>query len=480
MKSVRRVLIPVVILLFAVISAALVYGFNAGILPSPEKQEGFGYIQYRGGEDECLYLEYAIEDYLKQYASTEYSPEIAHLLSCLSWAAYNNNARAVTDNIEDTILDGDTQSASTQEDTEKTNIFCSYESMGFSSIRLNEYYDDPNSQEYGENNCAYTIGYKPISGKRNLIVIAIRGSYGGLNLKSSDWRSNFYYVLSENNNHTGFELAADKVKDGIEQYEAEYGLTDNVYIITGHSRGAAVGNLLTKRMVDDGIATSDIYNYNFACPNTTTNLDRQERYPNIFNVCNSKDIVTQMPQSKNIWGKYGTTLWYEQSSGSEKDHVDIPVSNVLISLPITVDLNTHAPYEYKKRLSELSDINTYEQEGAVRVVFDNTIMTFDQPPVIEDDRTMVPIRKIFEAMGAELVWNDETKTAVATREETTVSVTLNDNKMHVNDRTVELDVPAQILNGRTLVPLRAISEAFDCTVDWAGETRLVSITQNQE
>ena len=102
---------------------------------------------------------------------------------------------------------------------------------------------------------------------------------------------------------------------------------------------------------------------------------------------------------------------------------------------------------------------------------------FDQNPVAKDGRTLVPLRAIFEALGATVEWDGTTQTITSTFLNTTIKLTVNTNKMYVNDQEVILDVPAEVINNRTLVPVRAISEAFGCAVEWDSETRTVFVTK---
>ncbi len=111
----------------------------------------------------------------------------------------------------------------------------------------------------------------------------------------------------------------------------------------------------------------------------------------------------------------------------------------------------------------------------VRVEIDSLPIEFDQPAIITENRTLVPFRKIFEVLGAEVEWIPETRTAVSQKDGKVVTITIGSNELYINNEPVYLDVPARILNNRTLVPVRAISEAYDCYVDWQGEERLVEI-----
>ena len=115
-----------------------------------------------------------------------------------------------------------------------------------------------------------------------------------------------------------------------------------------------------------------------------------------------------------------------------------------------------------------------EDEGRViTVTLDGNPITFDVPPQLIEGRTMVPLRMIFEALGAEVSWDDATQTASGVKGDTTVKITINEKVLYKNGQAITLDVPAQLINDRTLVPVRAISESFDVLVDWDDATSTV-------
>lgn len=121
-----------------------------------------------------------------------------------------------------------------------------------------------------------------------------------------------------------------------------------------------------------------------------------------------------------------------------------------------------------------------ENSSNISVTVNGSAVTFDQPPIMANDRTLVPLRAIFEALGATVDWNGDTQTVTSTRGNTTVSLAIGSNIMTKNSISYELDVPAQIVGERTLVPVRAIAEAFGSAVDWNGETQTVIINDNGE
>lgn len=114
----------------------------------------------------------------------------------------------------------------------------------------------------------------------------------------------------------------------------------------------------------------------------------------------------------------------------------------------------------------------------IKVTVDGRELGFtDQKPVIIDGRTLVPLRAIFTALGADVNWEQSTSTAVANKGADTIKISIGSNKLYKNNAEKVLDVPAQLINDRTMVPVRAIAEAFGSKVDWNNETRTVIINQ---
>jgi len=103
---------------------------------------------------------------------------------------------------------------------------------------------------------------------------------------------------------------------------------------------------------------------------------------------------------------------------------------------------------------------------APAVILNNQQLNFDVPPIIENGRTLVPLRAIFEAMGATVTWNDTTNTITATKGSTTVILPIGSTAPTVNGEVYKLDVPAKIIDNRTLAPLRFVGEAFGGNVGW--------------
>lgn len=132
-------------------------------------------------------------------------------------------------------------------------------------------------------------------------------------------------------------------------------------------------------------------------------------------------------------------------------------------------------------LTLLLILNTFTvvsaSENDIKVLVNGQQIMFDVQPQIINGRTMVPMRKIFESLGAAVSWDAASRTATGKLGDTVVNVTIDSNILFKNGAPKMLDVSPALIEGRTLVPARAIAESFECTVDWIAETRTVNITK---
>ncbi len=111
----------------------------------------------------------------------------------------------------------------------------------------------------------------------------------------------------------------------------------------------------------------------------------------------------------------------------------------------------------------------------ITVYVNGSSVEFDVKPQIIDGRTMVPVRAIFEVLGAVVEWDEATRTVVSSKADTTVRITIGEYKINKNGLDIAVDVPAQIVDSRTLVPVRAIAESYNCKVEWDEATRSVNV-----
>ena len=166
--------------------------------------------------------------------------------------------------------------------------------------------------------------------------------------------------------------------------------------------------------------------------------------------------------------KYGN-IWLSKD-GVYLARYEVGTTSVIYSLG---DLNG----KHRKSYIKKSDIDKYLKTGNVYVQLDDKILGFSQPPIMESDRTLVPMRFLFEQMGAEVTWNDATQSATATinasalgaeaksatgrailtdgaEPEKSVTFAIDNTTATVNGAATTMDVPARLINDQTFVPLR--------------------------
>ena len=210
---------------------------------------------------------------------------------------------------------------------------------GSNEFSIDGYHDNHLSEIY--------IGHKEITyqGKtKDVVSIIVRGTNGTIEeleaykIWNNSWRTDtscFDYTLNyflENDinelnsfsdwktadNHKGFDISTNRILKYVDKYTDKYVDTNKVaFWITGHSRGAAIANLLSAYLIDKG---NEVFSYTFAAPNTTTNVNRSHnKYNSIFNIINSDDFVTKLPMSDWAFGKYGKVLTQSISNLHEND-----------------------------------------------------------------------------------------------------------------------------------------------------------------
>ena len=130
----------------------------------------------------------------------------------------------------------------------------------------------------------------------------------------------------------------------------------------------------------------------------------------------------------------------------------------------TSDATNDNPYNIKNNTKD------------IMVVVDGKVVEFDQKPVIENGRTLVPFRKIFEALGADVDWNNDTQQVKAKKDNIEISFIIGEKVLLINQKdTIMMEVAPKIIKSRSMVPIRVISEALECDVFWDNSNRLVTI-----
>lgn len=130
----------------------------------------------------------------------------------------------------------------------------------------------------------------------------------------------------------------------------------------------------------------------------------------------------------------------------------------------------------------LTGISTQKVSAAsneIKVVVNDVQLSFDQSPLMWEGRLLVPLRSIFEALGATVYWNNDTQTVTGKKGKTTIELQIGKAKALINGKEQELQVPARKINNRTMVPLRFVAESLGATVNWNKDTRTATIDDHK-
>ncbi len=211
------------------------------------------------------------------------------------------------------------------------------------------------------------------------------------------------------------------------------------------------------------------------------------------------EAIAQNPKDKNhilAGGRCSasgtkTPGLYETLDGGKTWHVvlGLPCNRLVNSIvfsPVSdeVFLGTYYGvilYEYPKFKQYLNntlqvDFSDRMPTGKIRVEINGKAVVFDTEPTTINDRTMVPMRKIFEILGAQIAWEDSTQTVTATQNGTTIVLTIGSDTAQLNGEAIQLDAAPTVVDDRTLVPVRFIAQSLGATVDWDEASSTVIIT----
>ncbi len=187
-------------------------------------------------------------------------------------------------------------------------------------VKLNTKYADDHLSEVAL--AHQTVTYNGVT--KQIFAVVIRGTNGTV----TEWSSNFSLGDRVNSdwaneyNHYGFDVTAKRIEKEVYSYLEEHkSASDVVFWVMGHSRGAAIANIVAADLIDAG---NNVFAYTFATPNTTVNPYANEtRYGSIFNIVNEDDFVPRLPLETWEFEHYGKTAVVDMTSSMESEWHDL-------------------------------------------------------------------------------------------------------------------------------------------------------------
>ena len=179
---------------------------------------------------------------------------------------------------------------------------------------------------------------------------------------------------------------------------------------------------------------------------------------NSYSSCKLNNLIFECTELLN-W--FGDDIRYNGKVVSEEDANDFihkKTSNI-------ADL-------YWKSIYDFNDIQVTPN---IKVILNGNTLTFEQQPYIENGTTRVPMRKIFESLGATVEYDANTKTITARKGSTIIELATGVSTAKINGREMTLTASVENKNGSTMVPLRFVSEALGAEVIWDADTRTITI-----
>lgn len=287
-------------------------------------------------------------DLFYNHSSSDYNHQLATWCMDISFAAYNNPNNQALPPVPGLFMGGHNEPATTV-----------LENYGF---------DDVLPFNYGPNQTgAHVIGHKDVflaneNGsliEKELVVVDIRGT-----VTMREWFEDFVTEFNASNNQ--FEVMSQAVIASIDSYLVSHNISENeaYFVITGHSLGAAIANLVAANM-NGATECPRIYTYTFATPNTVNEAvagNEAIGFSNIFNILNSNDVVTYVPftltPNINNWKRHGIDLYIDMP-WTEQTHTE-PIG--LISHMMSTYFNWMTSYD---ELS-LATIEQLSAEATIR------------------------------------------------------------------------------------------------------------------
>lgn len=174
---------------------------------------------------------------------------------------------------------------------------------------------------------------------------------------------------------------------------------------------------------------------------------------------------TQIEVKEEIKSTFKTAIQLKKSQGKIEE-----TESLVRDL---ISLDPKDPEAYR----ELGAILCNRGEKDPKLFLNGVEVKADVPPVIKEGRTLVPVRALTEALGAEVQWNEQEQTVLVSNGNTQIQLKVNNRIALVNGEEITLDVPAEINTSRIFVPLRFMMQTMNTSVEWYPEGQIISMNE---
>jgi len=155
--------------------------------------------------------------------------------------------------------------------------------------------------------------------------------------------------------------------------------------------------------------------------------------------------------------------------GLESEAVD------LIERLLVLDMTNKSAIKADSDFNSIRDNEKYKKLMEINVIFAGQLLEFDVPPVLISGRTFLPVRRVFEELGAEVSYIEESRTVIGKKDGFKLELIIGEKTAFVNGEATELDAPAIIKDGRTLAPIRFVAESMNAQIDWDSSNQFAYI-----
>jgi prolyl oligopeptidase PreP (S9A serine peptidase family) len=268
-----------------------------------------------------------------------------------------------------------------------------------------------------------------------------------------------YYIESDGSKCR--VMVSDKDGQNAQQYY-DWFAAKSIYQLTNSyvEYGDAANNIYTKYFEDDRLKYMDEGSYANFCYDDGGNL-YYHNYSKFFVLTKGGEIIyldnLESINSATILGIKDGNIYYMTDNKIDVQSYEIFNAEQLAAFDKAA--------EQKKAADEVS------------VYLNGTKLDFTQKPVIVNGTTLVPMKAIFEAMGATITWDADTKTVYANCNGKMLEMSVGKDYALIDGEVVSMLTPAQIVNGNTMVPVRVIAQSFGVEPGWDEATRSVTINQ---